>query len=77
MSGAQTPAQRIVPVGWVVESAKGRALLLERPSADALAAKVHGTVDAAYSGAQVAQLLAAAQAASASHPNPEAPHAAA
>lgn len=52
-----TLLSRLVPVGWVVESAKGRALVLERPNADALAARVHGTVDTAYSGAQVALLL--------------------
>jgi len=62
--------QRIQPIGWVVESAKGRALILERPAADLLAARVHGTVDAAYSGAQVNQMLelaALALAAAAQH----------
>lgn len=52
-----TAPLRIVPIGWVVESAKGRALVLERPVADQMAAKVHGTVDAAYAGAQLRQIL--------------------
>lgn len=48
---------RIAPIGWVVQSAKGRALVLERPAADQLAMRTHGTVDAAYSGEQVQQIL--------------------
>lgn len=76
MSAAAMP--RLEPIGWVVESAKGRALVLERPAADAMAAKVHGTVDAAYSGAQLAWLLAQANTATPiATTAPEAPHAAA
>ena len=37
------PLQRMEPIGWVVQSDKGRALVLERPAADAMAVKVHGT----------------------------------
>lgn len=46
------------PIGWaVLDGRGGTALFLERPPADAFAVKVHGTVDAVYSGAQLAELL--------------------
>lgn len=73
------PGQRPVrPVGWCVVDAKGgAALFLERPQADQFAAKVHGTVDALYSGLQLAVLLDLAGSAAPAAAIPEAPHAAA
>ena len=53
-----TPPEHVRPVGWcVVDGKGGAALFLERAQADQFAVRVHGTVDALYSGLQLAALL--------------------
>lgn len=58
----------MLPIGWAVKDEKGRiALVLERPAADQLAVKVHGTVEPDYSGTQVEALLDELEATRAAH----------